>query len=144
MGVLGERDGWPEGDFCEDRGIDPRGTDGGAAEGEGGVLAWFEDFRPVIGAAYDEFETVGSRRVAGGHGARTDTRGFGSGHGCRRVGVDENRKAKSIAAPADAIVEDGKDLRRLSGARQDGPGRDDLGWGDAAAINITRVLPHGV
>ena len=144
MSVLGERDGWPEGNFSVDRGIYARGTDRRAAEGKGGVLAWFEDFGPTIGPAYDEFETVGSCRVAGWHGARSDARGLWSGHGRGRVGVDKNREAERITTPAHTVVEDGEDLRGFAWPREgEGRGwRDDLGWGDAAAVNAIRVLSH--
>ena len=142
--VLGERDGWPEGDFSVDRGIYARGTDRRAAEGKGGVLAWFEDFGPIIGPAYDEFEAVRGRGIARWHGARSDARGLWSGHGRGRVGVDKNREAERIAAPADAVVEDGEDLWGLARAREGRARRNDLGGGDAAAINAIRVLPHRV
>lgn len=144
VGILRERNRRSERDFGVDRGIETRGADGRPAEGQRGVLPWFEDFGPVVGPANHELVAVGSRRVAGGHGAGADARGFRSGHGRRGVRVDENREAQRIAAPADAVVEDGEDLRGLARAGEGRALRDKFWRGFAASINFIRVLPHGV
>ena len=144
VGVLREGDGRAERNFGVDRGVEARRADGGPAEGQRGVLPWFEDFRPIVGATDDEFEAVRRRREARGHGAGADARGFRSGHGRGRIGVHEDREAERIAAPADAVVEDGEHLRWLSGAGEDGARRDDLGRGHAAAVGAAGVGAHRV